>query len=397
MTYRLWIQSARRGVLCLWALAAVGFAVRLALIFSTKGTDDVVIWESIASYANEHGLATAYRDLDHLNHPPVMTLLALCLWKAAQSLGLPFAWLIKIPSLAGDVLTALVLYGIWTRGRGGLEGAVVVAGFGWSLCSILSTGYHGNTDGLYAAAMLIAAYAHEEKKSPFLTGVGLSLAYNVKLIPLLVAPGLLLLNHGSKTLAKFAAGAALGLVPFLALYAVIGKTLLANVLGYAASPDLWGIPLMLIENSGNLWDNLAAEPLLLFYQSIGRYVILLSVLALAAANFFLRRWNAYEISALSLAVFLVTTPGFAIQYLVSLVPLMFAIRLRDAMTYSSLAGLFMAVTYYRYLVPGERPLFSHFGPPFPMPAPLFGVLAWAFLLIVVSRILRKPVQESPSR
>ncbi len=381
-------KSGRSNVLVLlWALAAAGLVLRIILVLVSKGTDDVVIWRMIAEYANDHGLVKAYHDLHYFNHPPLMGPLAMFLFWLSEAIHVPFAWLIKLPSLIGDGVTAFVIYDIWRRRRGGVVAALGVVCVAWSLTSIVFTGYHGNTDGLYAAFALLSAYALEERRSPILCGLALSAAYNVKLIPLLLVPAFGSYFHKRRDFLRFSIGIAAGLVPFVLLYAAIGNLLLKNILYYSAAPDLWGIPALLIHDPGNLWSSLSQERALMAYQGVGKFVVIAGVVTVSAVNWTGRRWTAYELGAMCIAIFLLLAPGFAVQYLVAIVPLMFAARLRSAMVYSWLAGLFLSITYYRYLVPDQYPFSSHFAGPYPMPAPFYGMLVWAALAQFLIRLL----------
>jgi hypothetical protein len=314
------------------------------------------------------------------------------LWRVSKFFGIPFAWLIKLPGLAGDVITAALLYFIWRRSHGRLYGSVAVAGFSWSLCSIAMTGYHGNTDGLYAGLSLFSAFAFQEWKRPLVAGLGLAAAINVKLIPVLLLPPLAFLCRSWRELGRLALGVGVGILPFAVLLGTAGDEALSRIVSYSAVPDLWGIPALLIRDPGNLWQRLHEEEALIAYRNVAKYLIVLAVLMASVLGRIERRWTAYEVGAVALALFLILAPGFGIQYLAALVPLMFAVSLGSAAIYSSLAGIFMAVTYRLYLRPGEGPWSSHFAGPFPMPAPLFGMLVWAFLIgYVVQRVRRKEV------
>ena len=90
----------------------------------------------------------------------------------------------------------------------------------------------------------------------------------------------------------------------------------------------------------------------------------------------LGRWNLYEVAAVTLAIFLVFTPGFGVQYTVLVLPLLFAARPRLANVYGLLAGLFLLVVYWAQW-PGRWPPDSQFKGMFPWPSPLWGLAAWA--------------------
>ena len=57
---------------------------------------------------------------------------------------------------------------------------------------ILVSGYHGNTDAVYAMLSLLAVYLLQDRNRPLLAGLALGLAINIKLIPVLLIPPLVL-------------------------------------------------------------------------------------------------------------------------------------------------------------------------------------------------------------
>ena len=82
------------------------------------------------------------------------------------------------------------------------------------------------------------------------------------------------------------------------------------------------------------------------------------------------------------------------QYLVIIVPLLLAVSIARSWMYGSLAGIFLAVIYAIFLNPDIWPLYSEFRDPFPMPGPLFGLLAWWVLAETIVHQLQHPIGKA---
>jgi len=76
---------------------------------------------------------------------------------------------------------------------------------------------------------------------------------------------------------------------------------------------------------------------------------------------------------------LVLAPGFGVQYLVVLVPLLYAVNPRFANLYGAMAGLFLVAAYNHYW---DRtfPVSSLFDSMFPVYVGIIGLLPWVLLV-----------------
>ena len=110
-------------------------------------------------------------------------------------------------------------------------------------------GFHGNTDCLYAALVLVCALAFD-KKLYFLSGLLLGAACNVKLLPLVLAPLLLIGAPHRRALLGTCAGLALGAIPYLPLALSSGRAMYHNIGEYNSTPDHWGMLLLLDQSHG---------------------------------------------------------------------------------------------------------------------------------------------------
>ena len=118
------------------------------------------------------------------------------------------------------------------------------------------------------------------------------------------------------------------------------------------------------------------------YVPHGRYVILGCILGASGWNVYTARWNAYQLGAIGCALFLVLTPGFGVQYLIYVCPLLFAVSLGWAIGYATLAGVFAGLVYYSFW-DHTVPVRSWLNTDVPMPVALVGLLVWMLLIAVL--------------
>jgi hypothetical protein len=178
------------------------------------------------------GLATAYRNHREFNHPPLMGLYAAQAWSWAAGDLWTFARLIKLSGLAGEAITLIALWRF--------AGPPAFAAYACMPAAILVSGFHANTDCLYAAFVLLAVLAFERKRH-FLSGVLWSLSLNVKLLPLVLIPMIFIGAPNVDALARLFAGFAVGMTPFLPPVLVAASAMSRNMLAYNSLPENWGL------------------------------------------------------------------------------------------------------------------------------------------------------------
>ena len=286
------------------------------------------------------------------------------------------------------------LWVIWSlaRKRGGEVWAWRAAAvFSTSLTSIVITGYHGNTDSACAVLVLVAAALIADGRRPVVAGLAFAAALNVKLIPLVLLPGVVLLLPDVRTTMKFIAGLTLGLTPFLPPAIFAWEAFYKNALAYQPRSNWWGMSLLLsllsdLPSVGSSFRSIASE-----YATAGRYVMMAGSLGLGVWARRSKR-SAVELAALVVAMFLFLTPAIGVQYLVILVPVLVMTDLRRAVTWGFVAGLFASALYvhlrYEWLLFG--PLHNAGRRPMPVSIELLGLVAWILLLeFMWSRVGRR--------
>lgn len=378
----------------LLALAAVGLALRFALAHYTWGTNDADSWVQFGYYINDKGILLEYQWDKYLNHPPIPAYWSMVVYRMTQDPpwdvefarppGFPFVF--KIPVILADVAAAWLLYKLWKPRRGARRAALIAAGYAWSLCAILVSGYHTNTDPIYAVLCLACVYLIEARGRHFWAAVALAAAINVKLTPILLIPPLVLSYRSWRDLLRFLAGLSLGVIPFVPVFWYVGKYFYANAVAYKSNPDSWGITYLLTYLQGGPTVDLGdAEwghrPISDWYFNHGKTLVLALIGVWSVVARVLGRWDRYQLCAVTLAIFLFFAPGFGVQYVVIALPLMFAAWPAMAAAYGLVAGLFLLVVYWAQW-PGAHhvwPPNSRFKGRFPYPSAWYGVAAWALL------------------
>jgi hypothetical protein len=393
----------RAAVFVLVAVAILGIVAREALAWISWGSADTSIQQGYGRAAAEHGVLWLYRNDPEYQHPPTTAYwdwLAMRLAGAVERAGragraglpiplAPFAFIHKQPMIFADCIAAVLLYRIWARRRGRLAGAAVAAAFAWSPIAILLSGFHGNNDAGYGMLVLLAAYLLQERRAFFAAGLAMAAAVNVKLVPVLLVPVLASVCLDWRQLARYLAGAAIGAIPFLMLLLVEPVAVLRNMLPYRSSINYWGVNQFLLEVAREPRFSAVSQAIMNAYNDRGRFIVLAAALLLVVLIRD-RRWGAERaetVAAASAALFLVLAPGFALQYLALVGPVLFAVRPVSGMVYGITAGLFALFNYWMNWTGGLPIESMALATPPRAPGPIFGLLAWCVLVAFVWNVL----------
>jgi len=359
------------------AMVLAGMVLRLVLALVSRGTNDIVSWEDFANHIAEHGLLWMYANVPLWNHPPLMGYMVEGLRALAPALGWAFPPTFKLVPIAADGLSALLIFRVWLAHTGDYRAARrALLWFTLSLNAVLVSGYHGNTDPLVGALVLAACMAVERRHS-FAGGALLAAAVNVKLIPLLLAP-LLVARLSASEISRFAAGLALGVLPFLPVLWLAGDGFVRNAVAYRSNFDNWGVPLF-IRATEYVGGASVVGPWAEAYVRVGPILVIAGVLAVAGYARLAQRFSTYEHAALGLAIFLILAPGFGVQYTAILGPVLLAVSQRWGGAWAVTSGLFLLVVYVTFST-GEFPLYSYFDSPLRPHAAAVGFFAWTLLV-----------------
>lgn len=367
------------------AAIAIGTIIRLVLASISDGTNDFRIWVVIATETSEKGIFEAYRTMWELNHPPLMVIWSMIALKG----GTWFSLLIKLPSIIGDALSIWLLGRIWLeRGdRSRARGAMLAMAL--SPIAILISGYHCNTDNLFAFLSLLAMYWLGMRQRFFLGGLALGAAINVKLIPILLIPVAFAMCRNWRQVMCVLVGLAIWVLPFVPLVIWAWDGVRAHMLTYVPVVGRWGVPYILFNIHTHWRFEEAANAIMRQYVWLGRWAILVAAGAFSLIAWSSRRWNAFELATLTYCAFLILAPGFGYQYLVVVVPLLLTVSITRSWVYGLLGGAVLLLMYWAYLESYQLPLITTFPDAGPTPGAALGLLAWGVLVMAATEIAGK--------
>ena len=390
------LSTRQRAVAVLLLVAGgVGLVCRFLLAAYSVGCDDADIWREHGDFIAAHGVRYAYQhpELESLpfNHPPLMGYLSVWARHVSGTDMVRASFLMKLPGLLAEVLAAFL---IWSsrRRQDALTAAWAFAAYGTCATLILVSGFHGNTDCAYAGLSLLSFYLLIEKRAPLLAGLALAAALNVKILPLLMVPPLLSQCRSWREVRRFALGASIAIIPFLPFLVTAPAAVYKAIIAYNSQQLEWGLYAFLSYANGEaIFGGILAKVIGTFVQ-IGRYLIVAAICALSVLAARRPKRFGYDVGAAAWALFLVLTPGYGVQYSVSVLPLLFAASVRRAALYGVLTAAMLVFIYsanLKLVLPLHGNVQYY---PLPKTAVVFGVLAWAtlfgYLVRVVSRLAK---------
>jgi hypothetical protein len=381
------------------AVALLALGLKLALIFTTFGTEDIRTWTTFAAGVKARGPVGVYgidfTPIHHglYNHPPLIGYY-LQLINALASIGVPLKVTLRLVSSVADVISALLLFEILRRRQSLKVATIGAAAMAASPLLVLVSGYHGNTDPLFVMFVLLGGFLIVDRNATVGGGIALGLAIGVKIVPIVVLPALavyLLCRQRSQFVRAFLA--------FLVTTAVIwGPAAVAqfgpvrhHVLGYVGiSARPWGLV--------QVADDMHWAPISTFLVGPGR-VLALAISALLPAVLVWRRpERAMEGVALSLVMFLALSPAFGVQYLAWAVAAAYLLDIVFATVYSVLGGLVLFQIYDSW---NNGWPWTHIalGQIFTGPQLALAALLWAALLVVAVKgiaVTARPISHAGS-
>lgn len=329
------------------AAAVLALALKLVLAFAAYGSNDVLYWEADLRKIQTEGGIALYRDgaiptfagkqyrTEPFNQPPFMIYALRAGGALADFTGIPFrAWLRIGSSLAdlGSLLTVWGLLGI--EKRRSLSRLLPVA---LSPVLILVSGFHGNTDPMMMLFLLLAVYL-VERNQPEWAGVSMGMAANIKVVPVIFVPVILLSLATMRDRLKFAGiSAAVWLAGSMPFLIQDPATVIHSVFSYSSRQGLWGF-------TG------AAE--FLFGTDLApywRFAKLATLVLCLAASWAVSRpglqTSLFYRCGLVGFLLLFTLSGWGIQYLAWIVPWTAALPWKTIRYHYALAGLLAIGTY----------------------------------------------------
>ena len=340
-------MGSRRSVRgAVWAIALVGLGLRLGLAAASFGTNDVHYWIDFTQGALDRGPIGIYAidfEASLYNHGPLTSWLLMLLGNLGDH-GVSLPFLIRVPASLADLVTTIVLFELVRRLRGDRTALAVAAVFSFSPLAWAVSGFHGNTDPVFVMLVLVSVLLLTKHRNGWAAGMALGLALSIKIVPVVVVGVLAVVawRQGRQVARAFVLG---GGVVFAALWVPVlvtePRSFVAHYLGYAGiAPRQWGLSQFLAW-AGVPWETVVEIGSGARFMVVAVCLFVPAVLAWKAP---LER--AGSLVGLSLCLFLLLSPAFAIQYLVwALAAALLVAELRVVAVYVCSASAFVLVVY----------------------------------------------------
>ncbi len=305
--------------------ASAALAAKLYIALSTFGCQDMLYWHRFVYNLRQFGAFGLYHRIGYFNHPPAMAhLLGLLGWTAAAT-GVSFAFWLRLPAILADVGSLFLVARLLPEPRRGhRETALLLLAL--APASLLIAGFHGNTDPLMIF-LVVAAVSVAERESAgraAWSGLLFGLALGVKVAALILLAPLFFWWRSWRARGSFAA--AVGVTVAAASSPALWHDpvyIVQRVLGYGSTAGIWG--LTDLRDQVSLALGTGPRPAAIFPAAAffcWRLLLLAGLAGLAGwLNLRQRRPPLYLTCGLVMALFLLLTPGWGIQYLAWLVPL----------------------------------------------------------------------------
>jgi hypothetical protein len=212
-----------------WFIVVAGALARIYLVVFTEGTYDAGLWQLHAMRISGMGLLDYYHSTTNANHPPLIFLFGVRVWRIADSTGIPFPVLFRAPFACLDAVSALLLLKLL---RCHPERVLLTAAYWINPLSILLSAYQGNTDSAVAFFLLLSVWLLSKRRVAF-AAITIGLSLWIKLPGILAVPAIVFYLRTWRARFVFisvaAAVAVVGYFPWLIQDPAIIAT---NVLGY---------------------------------------------------------------------------------------------------------------------------------------------------------------------
>ncbi len=386
----------RRPRLVILSFAVPILILKLIFAATTYGTNDIFHWGDFSQGVRSAGPVGIYGLTfagSFYNHPP---LIGYFLWlvNGIGDLGIPYRFTIRAVASLADVASALVLFEL-LRSRRSLAVATTAAVLlAISPVLVVISGFHGNTDPVFALLTLLSAYLLVDRRNPAVSGIAIALAVGIKIIPFVVIPALLIyaVRQSRRSAAGFIAGFA---VTFAVTWgpALFGqfRAVRLDVIGYGGlGYSWWGVMQFGHWLGDPAWVAVVAGP--------GR-TVLVGICALVPAVAVWRRPGVIlPAVAWSLIVFLALATAFGTQYLVWPLAACYLISVSLATVYSFSAGLILVDIYTRWS--GGLPWYRASASEFTGAEKLLLLVPWTTLVLIAvqaSRVIFERKVSSAAR
>ncbi|MEY2438766.1 MAG: hypothetical protein QOI34_151 [Verrucomicrobiota bacterium] len=320
-----------------WLVAAaiVGLLLKLALAYSTFGTNDAVTFYSFARSLSDHGLEWTYHhgvvwlaSASIFNHPPLTAYFLRFIYHLAhdeffRTNGLTFPFLLRLPGIIADFVVVLVMLHMSRADAGLRRHRWAIALLALSPVSLMVSGFHGNTDPVMVLFLVLASYMCV-REQPWLCGLFFALSCQIKVIPLLFFPTFFFFWAYRRSIVPF-------LLPFCVTCLLLWSEpllnfpalFIKNVISYGSYWGIWGITYWLrltgLSAFSLVWFEGFTQAQTIIVTLL-KVLIVGSVLAISWRRRALNGRGLIESIAYGWVIFFVFSPGVCAQYMVWLAP-----------------------------------------------------------------------------
>jgi len=308
------------------ALALVAMTLKLAIAYNTIGTNDAVFFYGFAKVLNEHGLEWTYAHSRYFNHPPLTAyflrgIFVLTEQQWCQEVGIHFPFLLRLPGIVADFFVVLIL---WRMTEIGIRIPTwALALFALSPVSLMVSGFHGNTDPVMVLFLICAVWMCL-RNQPVLGGLFFALSCQIKIVPLLFLPALVLFWWSqSRSRTFLVAGATTTLIlwaePLFHFPVLFAK----NVLAYGSYWGIWGITYLFRATGAQQFSRLSffdLEASQVVIMTVLKLIIVVATIRIAWQQRHARGEAFVESLAWTWLIFFIFAPGVCPQYLIWLAP-----------------------------------------------------------------------------
>ncbi len=311
------------------------------LVFSTYGTNDMLSWNEFLEKINTDGGLALYRDVPLFNHPPFMIHLLRFWGRLGALANIPLQVSLRGTSVLAGAAATLLLWQLVNAGSIRISRPALVITI-LSPVTILVAGFHGNTDPLMIFFVILAACLADAGYSPWLAGLSLGMAVNIKLPAILAAPALFFWMPRAKRSALATAASATFLIGSLPWIVTAPQLIAVRVFAYRGLTGMWGITLL----PGILAEKLGHPRLFLTAVAVEKVWLLLALVGLARwMNRLPHRPPVFVQCGFIYCFFLAFSPGYGIQYLSWLVIWPLVLGAPACLFWNLTAGAFIFANY----------------------------------------------------
>ncbi len=339
------ISPGWRRIIALAAIVAL--AAKVTIARTTYGTNDVSYWAWFLERLHESGGVGLYHSTDpsngtkFFNHPPFMIRALQLMDRLTVTTGVPFPFWLRLPAIIADLGSLLLVWRLLAPRLGRALSPLALVLLALAPPSIMIAGFHGNTDPVMIAFVLLALYLLDRRYPPWLAGIAFGMSLNIKIVPVIFVAAIVLnlpdLRRRLGFLVATGLTFLLGALPFLLQDPIF---IVKQVFGYGSFSGYWGISRLLTRYLPP--ESWAIEA----YANQGKYVALGAV---GVASLWLhlrhRDTSLFQQCGLLAFSFLALSPGFGVQYLAWLIPWVVVLGAPATALFYATSGLFLFLVY----------------------------------------------------